>query len=314
MSFLESYILKEEIRVAIHQGLPVVALESTVITHGLPYPHNLELAIDMENEVRGEKCIPATIALINGNVHVGIDYKQLEKLVNNPDVHKISIRDLGIALTRQWDGGTTVAGTMFIASKTGIRVLATGGIGGVHHEPVYDISADLLALAKTPLIVVCAGAKAILDLPATVEFLETHSIPVIGYQTDEFPGFYSRTSGMKAQVKSDSPRDVVKIANNHWGNGLKSAVLVVNPPPPEVAIPREQIEEYIERAVQTAVIQDIRSQNLTPFLLEKMNELSNGKCLESNLGLLRNNAKLAAQIARELHQTSVSDIGLRDEV
>ena len=314
MDFSESCILTEEIREAIHQGLPVVALESTVITHGLPYPHNVQLAIDMENEVRGEKCIPATIALINGKIHVGIDNKHLEKLVSNPDVHKISVRDIGIALTRHWDGGTTVAGTMFIAYKTGIRILATGGIGGVHHEPAYDISADLLALAKTPLIIVCAGAKAILDLPATVEFMETNSIPVIGYLTDEFPGFYSRTSGMKAQIRSDSPQDVVKIAKNHWGIGVKSAVLVVNPPPPEVAIPGEQIEEFIKRAVQTAAIQDIRSQSLTPFLLEKMNELSGGRSLVTNLGLLRNNARLAAQIAREYHQMSFPGIELRDEL
>ena len=312
MNFSESCIFTSEIRDAIHLGLPVVALESTVITHGLPYPQNMQLAREMENVIRKERCVPATIAFLKGKVHIGVEDQDLEALVKNLDSHKISVRDYGIALTRQWNGGTTVAGTMLAAHKTGIQIFATGGIGGVHREPAFDISADLSELANTPMIVVCAGAKAILNIPATIEFLETNSIPVIGFETDEFPAFYSRSSGFNVQIRSDSPKDVVKIAKNHWGIGLKSAVLVVNPPPAEVAIPNEQIEEIIEQAVQIAVAKNIRGQNLTPFLLARINELSGGESLITNLALLKNNARLAAQIAREYHQQSVSDVGLKD--
>lgn len=277
-----------------------MALESTVITHGLPRPDNYQLALDLEKEVREHKAVPATIALLDGKVHVGLTQSQLKYLSSASPVRKISRRDLGIAAARAEDGGTTVAGTIFLAHKAGIKVFATGGIGGVHRNTSFDISADLPQLGSTPIMVVCAGAKAILDLPATVEYLETVGVPIIGFQTDEFPAFYTSKSGLPVDITVDDPIDVVRIAQKHWEMGVSSAVLIVTPPPDELDIPLEDIESIISQALQEAERKKITGSRITPFMLQKVNEISAGSSLQTNLSLLRNNARLAAQLANAL--------------
>jgi pseudouridine-5'-phosphate glycosidase len=298
--------VSEEVTRALRLRLPVVALESTVITHGLPFPDNLTLARDMESDVRECGATPATIALVDGSIMVGVLPGQLERLAREEGMHKISVRDFAPAIAKGWCGGTTVAGTLMAAKKVGIQVFATGGIGGVHrsidksHSQPNDISADLPMLAKTPMIVVCAGAKAILDLPATLEFLETFGIPVVGYQTDDFPAFYSRSSGLKASLRADSLAEIVTLGNAHWSLGLESAILVVNPPPEEIALQFETVERAIQQALEEAETLGVRGQQVTPFLLSRVSELTGGASLKANLGLLRNNACLAARIAVEL--------------
>jgi pseudouridine-5'-phosphate glycosidase len=279
---------------------PVVALESTVITHGLPHPQNLELARNMEKQVREAGATPATIALIDGRIRISLSDEELVRLAEAESPLKVSRRDFATAIVKKATGGTTVAGTMFAAHQAGIRVFATGGIGGVHRESQYDVSADLQALADTPMVVVCAGAKAILDLPATLEYLETMSVPVVGYQTDEFPAFYSRESGLPVSVRLDSPEEVSSFAVAHWSMGARSAVLVVNPVPIAEAIPRSEMEPMIAEASAEAVAKNIHGQAVTPFLLKRINELTDGKSMRVNLALLLNNARLAAQIARAM--------------
>jgi pseudouridylate synthase len=276
---------------------PVVALETTVVTHGLPYPANLQLAQDMETAVRSEKAVPATIGLLAGRIQVGMDCSNLETLVAAPDLRKISRRDYAPAIAQSASGGTTVAGTLIAAEAAGIQVFATGGIGGVHRGTPFDISADLPELAQSKVIVVCAGAKAILDLPATLEYLETVGVPVIGYQTNEFPAFYSRTSGLPVSARADSPTEIATIATTHWALGFTSALLVVVPPPDKVALPVEIVDGAIEQALLEARLQEIRGQAVTPFLLSRVSELTGKTSLKANLGLLLNNAKVAAQIA-----------------
>jgi pseudouridine-5'-phosphate glycosidase len=278
-------------------SIPSVALESTVITHGLPRPLNLELARDMERVVRENGATPATIAILDGKIRIGLSEAELERLANEKNVRKISRRDFATAIVKKECGGTTVAGTMFAAHQEGIKLFATGGIGGVHEVETLDISTDLLALADTPMIVVCAGAKAILDLPATLEYLETMAVPVIGYGTDEFPAFYSRRSGLPVSVRLDSPQEIVEFAKVHWGIGMKSALLVCQPLSPEKELPREKVDEVVQKARGEAHDQGIRGQALTPFLLARLSELTGGESLHTNLALLLNNAKLAAQIA-----------------
>lgn len=276
---------------------PLLALESTVITHGLPRPQNLELARAMERVVRENGATPATIAILDGEIRIGLSDAELERLANETNARKISRRDFATAIVKKECGGTTVAGTMFAAHRAGIRVFATGGIGGVHEVETLDISTDLQALADTPMIVVCAGAKAILDLPATLEYLETMAVPVIGYGTDEFPAFYSRHSGLPVSARLDSPEEVVRFARTHWGLGMKSAVLVCQPLPPEEEIPAEKISGFIEQARREADEKGIHGQPLTPFLLARLAELTGGESLRANLALLLNNARLAAQIS-----------------
>jgi pseudouridine-5'-phosphate glycosidase len=289
--------ISSEVEQAIELGLPVVALESTVITHGLPYPENATLAQDMESQVRGSGCVPATIAVLDGLIHVGLDTFQLDRIATTQGLEKISARDFAGVVSRGGSGGTTVAGTLLAAQVAGIRVFATGGIGGVHRDPPMDVSADLTHLASTPVIVVCSGAKAILDLPATLEYLETHSVPVVGYQTGEFPAFYSRRSGLPVSVRANSPDHVLIIASAHWALGMSSAVLVAVPPPEEVAIPRKDIQGAIDQALQEMRELRLRGQQVTPFLLQRVNELTGGASLRANLGLLRRNAEVAGQIA-----------------
>ncbi|MGD0750724.1 MAG: pseudouridine-5'-phosphate glycosidase [Anaerolineales bacterium] len=276
----------------------IVALESTVITHGLPRPQNLVLARDMERIVRENGSMPATIAILDGKIHIGLTDVELERLANEENVRKISRRDFATAILKKECGGTTVAGSMFAAHRAGIKVFATGGIGGVHEVEALDISTDLQALSDTPMLVVCAGAKAILDLPATLEYLETMAVPVIGYGTDEFPAFYSRQSGLSVSARLDSPQEVVAFAETHWGLGMDSAILVCQPLSPEEEIPQERIDGAIQQARQEAHTQGIHGQPLTPFLLARLSELTGGESLKANLKLLKNNAKLAAQIAQ----------------
>ena len=294
------YRLSKEVIQALELNAPLVALESTVITHGLPFPENLELARDMEAEVRQCGAIPATIAILDGLVQVGLSREQQEQLAEDTNLRKVSPRDLARLILLRESGGTTVAGTIYLAEKTGIKVFATGGIGGVHRQPGLDISADLPQLASIPLIVVCAGAKAILDLSSTLEYLETSSVPVLGYQTDKFPAFYSRSSGFPVGVRIESPEEVVKFAKAHWEMELSSAVLVTVPPPVEVALPNDEVERAINQALEEAIIADIHGQAVTPFLLRRISELTGGASLRANLGLLRNNARVAAEIACHL--------------
>jgi pseudouridylate synthase len=296
MQFRRSSELSEAMKLK----APIVALESTVLTHGLPRPQNLQLARDMEGAVREEGATPATIGFLDGSLHVGMNDAELERLANEKDALKVGPRDFATVTTRKACGGTTVAGTMHACKHAGIKVFATGGIGGVHRDAPFDISADLQALGTIPMIVICAGAKAILDLPATLEYLETMSVPVIGYGTDEFPAFYSRESGLEVTENLDDPEDIVNFAITHWEAGLQSAVLVANPVPEGDAIPSKKMEPLIEKANREAHEQGVHGKDLTPFLLERVAELTKGKSMKANLALLLNNARLAAQIAISL--------------
>ncbi len=297
----ESFTLGVDVARAFKMRLPVVALESAVITHGLPHPENINLAMQMETEVSNQGAVPATIGLMDGKVIVGLSAEQVKRLgdTSQPS-RKVSRRDFGVVLARKENGGTTVAGTLIAASTAGIQVFATGGIGGVHRDSTFDISADLQELGRVPMVVVCAGAKAILDLPATLEVLETLGVPVIGFGTDDFPAFYSTSSGLPVNVRVDTPEEVAAIARAHWGMGQTSAVLVVNPPPADVALPREKMEEIIHQALQSAAAEGIHGAGVTPYMLAKVSELSGGQSMHTNLALLRNNARLAARIARAM--------------
>jgi pseudouridine-5'-phosphate glycosidase len=298
---LEDVLIKSgEIKRAMNISLPIVALESTVLTHGLPRPHNLQLAHDMERTVREQGATPATIAFLDGYLHIGLSESELDRLANERKVLKVGPRDFATAITQEVCGGTTVAGTMLACKQSSIKVFATGGIGGVHRETSFDVSADLQALATIPMIVVCAGAKAILDLPATLEYLETMSVPVIGFETGEFPAFYSRESGLGVSMRADHPQEIVEFARAHWKTGLQSAVLVVNPIPAADAIPRSDLEPIIEEASQDAQDKKVQGKDLTPYLLQRISDLTKGRSMQANLSLLLNNARLAAQIAKAL--------------
>jgi pseudouridine-5'-phosphate glycosidase len=289
-----------EVREGNLMGKAIVALESTVLTHGLPRPQNLELARDMEQAIRENGACPATIGFLDGCLHIGLTESELQRLANEDDVYKVGPRDFATVRVNEACGGTTVAGTMLACKHANIKVFATGGIGGVHRDAPFDISADLQALATIPMIVVCAGAKAILDLPATLEYLETMNVPVVGYSTDEFPAFYARESGLDVSVKLETPQEIVNFAKVHWATGLQSSVLVANPIPLADAIPQSEMEPFIVRANHEAHEKGIHGQKLTPFLLQRISELTHGKSLRANLSLLLNNARLAAQIATAL--------------
>lgn len=275
----------------------LVALESTVISHGLPYPANLELARAMEAEVRTAGATPRTIGILQGELLAGLNDAQIVHLATATDVRKVSRRDLPIVTARRLDGATTVATTMWIAARHGIQVFATGGIGGVHRGDGTDISADLPELAQTPVIVVCAGAKAILNLPATLEYLETYGATVVGYQTDEFPAFYSRSSGLAVDVRCDSAAAVADLWRAKQALGLPGGLLVTVPVPVEHEIPAAAIEPHIERAVSEAAAQGLRSAEVTPFLLARLAELTGEQSMRTNIALLRNNARVAGAIA-----------------
>lgn len=285
---------------ALQRGLPIVALESAVITHGLPRPRNHALARGMEQAIRDEGSTPATIAVLDGRIRVGLTEEELQQLADKTDVHKIAPRNLAAALLRGGSGGVTVAGALWIAQRVGVKVFATGGIGGVYSPLTLDISADLPLLAKSPLIVVCAGAKAVHDLPATLEYLETIGVPVVGYQTNQFPAFYWGESGLPVTIRLDTPKEVADFAHLHWGLGMRSAVLVCQPPPPEQSLPHAGLESLIHRVRAEAERQNIRRQDLTPFLLQRLNDLTHDETLRTNLALLLNNASLAARIAKAM--------------
>jgi pseudouridine-5'-phosphate glycosidase len=296
-----SLLVEPRIADAIARSKPVVALESTVIAHGLPRPQNIETAVRLEQIVRDQGATAATIAILNGELCVGLTREQIEHVANDDDVKKLSTKDLAIAVADQWNGATTVASTMWIAHRAGIRVFATGGIGGVHRGSLPDISADLPELARTSMIVVCSGAKIVLDLPATREWLETNSVTVIGYQSDEMPAFYSRRSGLPVDVRCDSPQEVVKIFQAQRQLGMQSALLVTVPVPPEAEVEPALLEQALETSLANAERERIAGRDLTPFLLARMSEQSRGATLQANIALLENNARVAAQVARVLH-------------
>jgi pseudouridine-5'-phosphate glycosidase len=294
---MTNIIFSKEIEKALRDKKPIVALESTVITHGLPKPRNLETAIAMEKAIREEKAIPATICFLKGNIHAGVNGDELSKLANSENAIKVSRRDIAGVIIKKLDGGTTVSGTMSIAELAGIRIFATGGIGGVHRGDHTDISADLPTLARIPIVVVCSGAKSILDLPATREYLETEGVPILGYKTDDLPAFYSTTSGLKVDFRFDNPEDIAQFAKTHWGLGLNSAILVTVPPPPDFALPQDYLDKMIDKAVAEAKELGIAGSATTPFLLDKISKLSNLRSLETNIALLVNNAHIAGKIA-----------------
>jgi pseudouridylate synthase len=292
--------IRADVASALADERPVVALESTLISHGLPRPLNFETARRLEAVVKQNDAIPATIAVMGGQLCVGLTDAQIQQLSENNDIKKLTTRDIPIAVAREWDGATTVASTCWIAHRTGIRVFATGGIGGVHRGPLPDISADLPELARTPIIVVCSGAKSVLDLPATREWLETHAVTVVGYQCDEMPAFYSRTSGLPVDVRADSPVDVGRIFRAQRDLGIESALLVTVPVPAEFEVPAEQLEQVLSEALKEATTKAVGGRELTPFLLSRMASRSDGGTLRANVALLENNARVASQIANAL--------------
>ncbi len=295
-----SFQFNREVADAVENNKPLVALESTVIAHGLPHPENIETAHHLEEIVRQNGAVPATIAVFDGEFHVGLNKQQIEQLATDKDIRKISRRDLPIAVAKKLNCATTVATTMFIAQRAGIKVFATGGIGGVHRGKLADISADLPELANTPLITVCSGAKIVLDLPATREWLETNGVCVLGYQCVELPAFYSNTSGLFVDEKVDSAAEIAEISKARNDLQLKGAILVTVPVPAENEIDSERVEMILAEAIKLAAKQGIKGKELTPFLLSNMSELSFGQTLKTNIALLKNNAKIAAEIALEL--------------
>ncbi len=292
-----------EVAAALAGRRSVVALESTVISHGLPYPHNVELARAMEAEVRGGGATPATIGIVGGTPTVGMTDDDILRFAKNPHVLKLSRRDLGYAAAMGADGATTVAGTMALAAMAGVRIFATGGIGGVHRgaRDSWDISADLTELARTPVLVVCAGTKAILDLPATLEYLETAGVPVLGYGTDEFAAFYSRQSGLNVRPAEDAAQ-VAAVWRAHLALGGGSGMVLAVPPPADVALDAADIEVHIKRALARAAAADVRGQAVTPFLLSAMAEETDGESVRTNVALLRNNARVAASVAAHIER------------
>ncbi len=304
MQTLSSYIrLSSEVQAALDAQKPIVALETTVISHGLPYPANIEVAQAMEAAIRAEGALPATICIHDGKIAIGLSQDELFYLATAQQVQKVSRRDLALTLAmRRW-GSTTVAGTMVCASMAGIRFFATGGIGGVHRgaENSMDISADLQELGRTPVLVTCAGAKSILDLGRTLEYLETQGVPVLTWQSDTFPAFYVRDSGYRAPQRIDEVKDIAAIAHAQWDCGLHG-IVVTCPIPDQYALQAEPLEKIITEALHQAELQGIHGSNLTPFLLAQVAEATTGESIEANKALLINNAQWAARFAREYYQ------------
>jgi pseudouridine-5'-phosphate glycosidase len=289
--------VSEEVRAALGAGRAVVALESTVISHGLPRPQNLETARRLEQAVREGGAVPATVAVLGGRLCVGLEEAQLARLAEGEGVRKVSRRDLALAVARGEDGATTVAGTLWIASRARVKVFATGGIGGVHRGQLPDISADLPELARTPMTIVCSGAKSVLDLPATREWLETHGVTIVGYGCDELPAFYTRLSGLAVDARAERAADVARLAHARDRLGLEGALLVAVPVPAEAEVDERLMEEVLSRALADAERDGVRGRALTPFLLARMGEASGGATLRANVALLENNARVAAEIA-----------------
>lgn len=291
-----------EIREALAAGAPVVALETTIVSHGMPYPENVETALALEREIRQRGATPATIAVLDGAIRVGLKESQLDALAKDGDVLKLSRADLAYALAARRPGATTVAATMICAHMAGIRVFATGGIGGVHRGAArtFDMSADLEELAQTAVAVVCAGAKALLDLPKTLEYLETRGVPVVGYRTNEFPAFWSRSSGLAVPLRMDSAAEIAHLLRVKWELGLRGGVVIANPVSEQDDIPAAEMAAHIDRAVAEAAARGIAGKAVTPFILSRIAELTGGRSLAANIALVKSNARLAADVAVEL--------------
>jgi pseudouridylate synthase len=288
-----------EVAQALAQGQPVVALESTIIAHGMPYPQNVQTALEVEGVIRAHGAVPATIAVLEGKICIGLSREQIEALGSATDVMKLSRRDLALAVSSGKPGATTVAATMICAALAGIEVFVTGGIGGVHRgaELSFDISADLQELAHTNVAVVCAGAKSILDLPLTLEYLETHGVPVISLEQSNFAAFFSRDSGLKADVRMDSVQEQARFIRTKWQLGMQGGFVISNPVPAESEIPVAKINAIIDQALQDAGVQGIEGKATTPFLLKRINELTQGASLVTNIALVKNNARVGALLA-----------------
>lgn len=291
--------INEEITQALAERRPVVALETTIVSHGMPYPQNIETARLLEQTVRDHGAVPATIAILDGRIHIGITDAQLEFLGTSKDIVKASRRDLPAVFAKKLHAATTVATTMICADMAGIPIFATGGVGGVHRgaQQTFDISADLQELARTDVAVISAGSKSILDLPLTREYLETLGVPVLGYQTDEMPAFYSRESSLPVDYRMEGPEDCAALLHAKWDHGLSGGVMITNPIPEAYAMDRQQIDQAIEEALKEADLQHISGKEVTPFLLDRVKQITKGASLTANIALVENNAKVAAQIA-----------------
>lgn len=300
---------------AVRSGRPVVALESSVLAQGLPPPANRECLDLMTAGVRAAGAVPAVAGVVRGVPALGLETAEVERFLAGTGVRKLSARDLAVAVAQEADGATTVAGTLVLAHRAGIQVLATGGIGGVHREPAFDESADLRELARTPMVVVCAGAKAILDLGATAERLETYGVPVVGYRTWDMPGFYTRESGIRLGARVESAAEIARIFHAQRALGRPQALVVVQPPPAAVALPRREVEDAVVRAVERARAENVRGSAATPFLLAAVTDLTKGRSLKVNLALLEENARLAGEIAGALAVLPATDryVDLREE-
>jgi pseudouridylate synthase len=298
-------MIKDDVRQALDNNVPVVALESTIISHGLPYPDNITMAKEVEEIIRSEGAVPATIAVIGGVIKVGLDQDDLEILSTSKDVLKLSKRDIAYAVSTKRHGATTVSATMVIAHMAGIRVFATGGIGGVHRgaESTFDISRDLREFESAEVLVVTAGAKAILDLPKTLEVLETNGVDVIGFKTDAFPAFFSPDSGLKAPLRLDTEEDVARLMKAKWGLGLSGGIVLANPIPDDDAIGKNRIESIIEASVLEASLDGVTGKETTPYLLSRIVQKTGGDSLTANLALVRHNARVAARIAKAYAST-----------
>jgi pseudouridylate synthase len=292
--------ISDEVQRALDAGEPVVALESTLLAHGLPHPRNVEVGRALESEVRAGGAVPATIAVLGGTPTLGLTAGELERIARGAEVLKLSTRDLPVAIAARRDGATTVAATMWLAARAGVRVFATGGIGGVHRGEPRDVSADVAELGRTPLVVVCAGAKAILDLVATREALETAGVLVVGWRTDELPAFYSRESGLGVDARADDAEGVAALWRAHRSLDAPGAILLCVPPPAESALPAAEVEREIASAMERAASEGVRGKEITPFLLREVARLTGGRSLEANVALVRNNASVAARVAAAL--------------
>jgi len=299
--------INPEIQQTLSEGKPIVALESTIISHGMPYPENVKTAKEVEQVVRDNGSIPATIAILNGIMKVGLSENELEFLAKSKDIQKVSRRDIPYIISRKLHGATTVAATMIISQLAGIKVFVTGGIGGVHRgaSETFDISADLQELTKTNVAVVCAGPKAILDIGLTIEYLETHGVPVIGFKTSEMPAFYTRTSGFSVDFHLDTEKEIAELLKAKWELGLQGGAVITNPIPEEFEMDKKLIDRAIDSALNDAERNNIAGKNITPFLLDSIKEVTSGKSLISNIELVKNNARVGSRIACEL--TSLYD-------
>lgn len=302
MNNLSEYLdIKDEVKNAILEGKPVVALESTIIAHGMPYPKNVETALNVEKIIRDNGAVPATIAILNGRLKAGLTPAEIKYLGKSKNVIKSSRRDIPFVIAKKLDGATTVASTMIIAALAGIKIFATGGIGGVHRnaQETFDISADLDEFANTSVAVICAGAKSILDLGLTLEYLETKGVPVVGYKTEELPAFFTRKSGFGVDYRVDSPEEIAKALKAKWDLGLKGGMVIANPVPEEFQMDYDVINAAIDKALKEADEEGIKGKETTPFLLAKIKDITGGDSLETNIKLVYNNAELAAKIACE---------------